>query len=239
MRVAVVGMGRLGRVMATALAPRHDVRPVGRGGAVPTDVDVAWLCVPDGTLPAVAATLPVDTPVIHSAGALPNESVRTAGSVARFHPLLPFAAGRPPDLQGAAARIDGVGPAERIALELAGDLGLVPIRIDGDPARYHAAAVLAGNHLPALLLDAVALLAAAGVPPDVAAAALHRLARTALDNVAAAGADALTGPATRGDVATEARHTRALKAAGLEELAALYAEGSRSVRRALDRRADH
>ena len=65
--------------------------------------------------------------------------------------------------------------------------------------RYHAAAVIASNHLVALLGQVERVAATAGVPFEV----YLDLVRATLDNVAELGpAAALTGPAARGDDAT-------------------------------------
>ena len=78
---------------------------------------------------------------------------------------------------------------------------------DADRPVYHAAAVIASNHLVALLGQVERLSEAVGVPFE----AYVDLARATLDNVAALGpAAALTGPAARGDETTIRRHLRAL-----------------------------
>ncbi len=76
-----------------------------------------------------------------------------------------------------------------------------------DWVRYHAAAVVASNHLVGLLGQVERIAAGIGVPLD----AYLDLARGSLDNVAALGpAAALTGPVRRGDRATVERHLAAL-----------------------------
>jgi predicted short-subunit dehydrogenase-like oxidoreductase (DUF2520 family) len=78
---------------------------------------------------------------------------------------------------------------------------------DADRPTYHAAAVIASNHLVALLGQVERLSEAVGVPFE----AYVDLAQATLDNVAALGpAAGLTGPAARGDEATIRRHLRAL-----------------------------
>ena len=76
------------------------------------------------------------------------------------------------------------------------DLGGRPFEVDdADRAAYHAAAVIASNHLVALLGQAERVAAAAGVPLD----AYLDLVRATVENVAELGpAAALTGPAARG-----------------------------------------
>jgi predicted short-subunit dehydrogenase-like oxidoreductase (DUF2520 family) len=78
---------------------------------------------------------------------------------------------------------------------------------DRHRAAYHAAAAIASNHLVALLAQVERVAATADVPFD----AYLDLVRATIDNVAALGpAEALTGPAARGDEATIARHVAAL-----------------------------
>jgi predicted short-subunit dehydrogenase-like oxidoreductase (DUF2520 family) len=80
---------------------------------------------------------------------------------------------------------------------------------DADRPTYHAAAVLASNHLVALLGQVERVAGPLGIPLD----AFLDLAEGSLANVRALGpADALTGPAARGDEATIDRHLSALPA---------------------------
>ena len=85
---------------------------------------------------------------------------------------------------------------------------------EADLASYHAAAVLAGNSMWAVIDAAVTLMGDAGIAPDAARKALAPLARTSLEH--ALGPDAaatLTGPVSRGDKGTVQRHLEALEKA--------------------------
>ena len=76
-----------------------------------------------------------------------------------------------------------------------------------DRVAYHAAAVVASNHLVALLGQVERIAAPLGVPLE----AFLDLAAGSLWNVRELGpADALTGPAARGDEATIDAHLAAL-----------------------------
>jgi predicted short-subunit dehydrogenase-like oxidoreductase (DUF2520 family) len=78
---------------------------------------------------------------------------------------------------------------------------------DAHRAVYHAAAVIASNHLVALLGQVERVAATAGVPLE----AYLDLVRGTVENVAELGPRAaLTGPVARGDGATIARHLAAL-----------------------------
>jgi predicted short-subunit dehydrogenase-like oxidoreductase (DUF2520 family) len=109
-------------------------------------------------------------------------------------------------------------PAGALALveEVVADLGGRSFVVaDGDRAAYHAAAVIASNHLVALLGQVERVAASVGLPLD----AFLDLARVTVDNVAELGpAAALTGPASRGDQATLDRHRAALARLGPDEV---------------------
>ena len=78
---------------------------------------------------------------------------------------------------------------------------------EADRVRYHAAAVLASNHLVALLAQVDSIASDIGLPLE----AFLDLSRVTLDNVAELGpAAALTGPVSRGDWSTVMRHLREL-----------------------------
>ena len=78
---------------------------------------------------------------------------------------------------------------------------------EGDWPRYHAAAVIASNHLVALLGQVERVASGVGAPVE----AFLDLARGSLADVAELGpAAALTGPVRRGDTATVERHLAAL-----------------------------
>ena len=92
--------------------------------------------------------------------------------------------------------------------EIAGALGMTPIRV-ADDARvgYHAAACIASNHL-------VALLAQVQACTDVPLDAFLPLVRSTVENVAELGPRAaLTGPVARGDAETIRAHLAAIPSA--------------------------
>jgi predicted short-subunit dehydrogenase-like oxidoreductase (DUF2520 family) len=91
---------------------------------------------------------------------------------------------------------------------------------------YHAAAVMASNHLVFLFRDAIDILCQAGVPEDEAAEVLVSLARGTLENVSDLGIErALTGPLLRGDVDTIELHLRALSPDMASSYVALASRG--------------
>lgn len=203
--VTVVGPGRLGRHVAGGLAAAgHAVRLVGRGEPVPP-ADLTWFALPDDVIKRLPAGPGVR---LHSAGALGPEVLGEHGAV--LHPLMTFP---PPPGAQISATLDGAPAAVALARRLAETLGWTVLGGVIDRSRYHAAAALASGHTAALFLDAVQLLASAtGAGEPAAAAALLALSQASLQNVAAAGASAITGPAARGDLSTIEAHRRALPA---------------------------
>lgn len=215
MRLRVVGSGRAGGALALALdrAGWDVVEPVGRGDdlrSAAEGVDLLVIATPDGAIAEVAAAVtPVATTVVaHLAGSRGLDVLGAHPRAAALHPLVAL-----PDAETGARRL-----AAGAWFAVAGDplIAQVVADLDGhsftvadeDRTRYHAAAVIASNHLVALL-GQVERVAPAGVP----LAAFLDLVRGTVDNVAALGAAAaLTGPVARGDWATVDRHLAALPA---------------------------
>ena len=157
--------------------------------------------------------------VAHLSGATPLsalDAAREAGAGRLgVHPLQTF-----PDVDAGIAQIPGstvaVGADDAqglaVAERLAEDLGGRPFHLPEEHrAIYHAAAVFASNYLVAATAVAEQLLEAAGVPDPLAA--LAPLQQATVGNLARTGpADAITGPAVRGDAGTIARNLEALGA---------------------------
>lgn len=217
--IAIVGNGRLGNALATALRTAgHDVTgPLGRG-ADGFGMDLVLLCVPDAEIAAAAACIVPGAIVGHCSGATALDALGDRERLA-LHPLMTVA-GPEASLHGAGCAIAGSTPqALARAHALATDLGMRPFAIaDADRPAYHAAASVASNFLVTLEGFAERLAATAGVPRE----ALVPLVRATIDNWAVAGAErALTGPIARGDVATVARQ-RAAVAVHAPEFAELF-----------------
>ncbi len=228
MRVALLGMGRLGRTLAVLL-PRagHPVLPWRRGEPVPT-AEVAWITVPDGAVAEVARLVPPGPIVLHASGVLEVDVLRPHRPAGSLHPLATFPGPEVavPDLAGVPAAVAGDPEARAAAEALAASLGMRPVRVPGDRRLYHAATVIAGNFATVLLAEAAGLLGAAGADPREAPHLLLPLARASLAHTAATDPEAaLTGPFARGDAATIAAHRRALGAAAPHLLPAYDALG--------------
>ncbi len=192
--------------------------PVGRGQSVATaaaGADVVVIATPDAAVAEVAAAIDPapDTAIIHLAGSLGLDVLAGHARAGALHPLvaLPDAAiGADRLLSGQWFGIAGDSVTTEIVAQFGGRS--VPVA-DADRATYHAAAVVASNHLVALLGQVERLADAACVPFE----AYLELVRGSVENVAELGPrQALTGPVARGDEATINRHRGALDPSELE-----------------------
>ena len=210
----VIGAGRAGGALAAALsAAGWSVHgPLGRDVDVrqaAADTDVLVLAVPDDEVATVARSVaPGEAAVLHLAGSLGLDVLTGHRRVGSLHPLVAL-----PDAERGAARLRGAWFAvagDPVTGQIVEALGGRSVTVaDEDRVAYHAAAAIAANHLVALLGQVERVADGVGVPLE----AYLDLARGALDDVTAVGpADALTGPVSRGDWGTVARHLGALPA---------------------------
>jgi predicted short-subunit dehydrogenase-like oxidoreductase (DUF2520 family) len=214
-RVRIIGPGRAGTALATALSRAGwDVLPLlGRGddlAGAGAGTDLLLIATPDQAIAEVAVAVEVSdaTVVAHVSGSAGLRPLARHPRRAVLHPLVAL-----PDAERGAERLVGAwfGIAElgdALVAEVVASLrGRVVHVAETDWARYHAAAVIASNHLVALLGQAERVAAGVGAPVE----AFLDLARGSLADVAALGPrGALTGPVRRGDTATVARHLDAL-----------------------------
>jgi predicted short-subunit dehydrogenase-like oxidoreductase (DUF2520 family) len=236
--VGVVGAGRVGAVLGAALdAAGHRVvaaaavsaasreraaRLLPNAAILPADevaraaTDLVLVAVPDDALAGVVSglaktgALTRGQVVAHTSGA---HGLAVLGGVRgmALHPAMTFT-GQNADL----ARLPGIawGATARdqaLAARLIADLGGVPqwVAEDARPL-YHAALAHGANHLVTLVNEAADLLRAAGV--DDPARVLSPLLHAALDNALRLRDAALTGPVSRGDAGTVAKHLDRLPA---------------------------
>ncbi len=168
--------------MATGLAAAGwDVRQVaGRSddlAAAGREVDAVVLAVPDGAIEAVAGRIePTDAVVSPPGRVVGPGRARLPSRRAAVHPLvaLPDAEIGARRLQGAWFAVAGDDMADAIVAALGGRSFVVS---DGNRAVYHAAAVVASNHLVALMGQVERLGAGVGAPRS----AMIDLARGSLD----------------------------------------------------------
>jgi predicted short-subunit dehydrogenase-like oxidoreductase (DUF2520 family) len=243
--VTLIGSGRVGTSLATALADAGTPATLsGREGLATTcaAAEVVLLCVPDGEIEAACAAVAAAAPRLrfigHTSGARPLSALATApGAAFSIHPLQTVPV-PDTDLTGAPAAIAGSEPkAEELARAIAERCGMVPFVVPEEArAAYHAAAAIASNFLVTLGASAEELLAAAGV--EGGRELLAPLVLRTAANWAEHGDAALTGPIARGDEATVAAHLEAIAATapGLEPLYRALAEQTREVAAAGARR---
>jgi predicted short-subunit dehydrogenase-like oxidoreductase (DUF2520 family) len=183
--------------------------------------DVTFLAVPDGAIRDVAAELA--THVLPGAGRLVAHLSGSQGrevlapleqrgyATASVHPLQVLSGWRL--APGTAFAVEADGHARDTAVRLVEEMGGIEIALPaGGRAVYHAAAVIAANLGMTLLAEAVDLLERQGIPRADALTGLGSLVRGGLEASMDRGLPAaLTGPVTRGDLATVAGHLRALE----------------------------
>ena len=206
--------------------------------------NLVLLTVPDDAIASVADRLAetgavrAGAVVAHCSGALGSDVLavlarRCGARVASMHPLqtfptVPMAMNSIP---GCYFFCEGDATAVSAVMQLAGDLGGIPMEIEADrKTLYHAAACMACNYLATLQEAAIATAVLAGVGTLPARQALAPLVAATARNVMDLGPGAaLTGPIARGDKQTVARHLAALDATS-PSLAALYRQlGRRTV----------
>jgi len=197
--------------------------------------DLTLVAVPDDVILPLATDMveslcsAAGHAVVHLSGAQGRSALRPLaqqGSLRTgvFHPLQTFRRG-PEAVQNVAGTyfgIDADQPLRDQLTQLARDLKGHPFDLTGvNLALYHAAAVFAANYPITLLAEAITLAAEAGLDAETARQGLTTLLAGAVNNLRdLPPADAITGPALRGDEGTIKRHLEALK--GDSELQRLY-----------------
>ncbi|MFY1634659.1 Rossmann-like and DUF2520 domain-containing protein [Solwaraspora sp. WMMB335] len=263
--VGVIGAGRVGAVLAAALAAagypisavsgsspasRDRIRrllpavPRRPAAEVAAAAEVLIVAVPDDALPMVVAELVAagairpDQVVTHISGAhglaVLAPAARAGAATLALHPAMTFT-GDAADLDRLPGTSYGVTAAAHLrplATRLVGALGgAVEWVAETDRPLYHAALAHGANHLVTLVNEATDRLRDAGVddPVRVLAPLLH----AALDNALARGDAALTGPVSRGDAGTVARHLDRLARTAPESLPSYLALARRTADRAI------
>ncbi len=210
LNITVVGSGRAGSSFALALSRAGHVVDVvhhdNLSGVRPCDA--VMLCVPDDSLATVAAGLAPSAQrvVIHVAGSRGLDELAPHPRVGLMHPLVVL-----PDPEVGSERLVGarysVAGDEAVDVVVA-SLGGRTLRLRHDQrAAYHACASVAANHLVALMGQVEVIAESVGLTLDD----FVPLAGQALEDVARLGvARALTGPASRADMATIDAHLGAI-----------------------------
>jgi predicted short-subunit dehydrogenase-like oxidoreductase (DUF2520 family) len=185
-----------------------------------------FIATPHDAVAGVAAALANEaeldwpaTSVCHASGMLTAEALaplRTKGAlVFSFHPLQTFPRDFPPGkifAKGITYGVDGEPAALRKASQLARLLGGRVVVVPPDlRVFYHAACVVASNHLTALLADLARMSGRLGFEPREALAAFRPIIDATVNNVyRTSPARALSGPVARGGVQTVRGHLEAV-----------------------------
>jgi len=265
--VAVVGAGAVGTALARRLAARGaPVRAIlsrdadraralaDRVGApiasddvhaLPDEVRLVMICVPDDAISEVAETLAAvshpwaRTVVGHTSGARTAEALaplaRKGAATFSFHPLQTFTPDTPPDaFDDIVVGIEGGADAVSAGQALAHGLGARPLTLSTrDKALYHCAAALASNGLVALMAVVQELLATTDLADEGSSASelVAPLVDQTWANLSSGSPEGvLTGPVARGDEATVNTHLDALRAHA-PHLVPLYAALSTEMAR--------
>src|ERR1700691_2755239 len=254
--VACSAVSRASRQRAERWLPDTPVAPVpdvaGNAALLLLAVPVVERATLVGGLAATSAVRP-GTIVAHTSGfngvdVLAPLSAQDCIPLA-IHPAMTFTGSdedisRLPDTCFGITAADEVGYA--IAQSLVLEMGGEPFCVREDArVLYHAALAHAGNHIVAVLADALEALRAAlrgsellgqqsvaDQPGGIAERIVGPLARAALENTLQRGQAALTGPVARGDAAAVAEHLAALGQVDPELAQAYRVNALRTAQRA-------
>jgi predicted short-subunit dehydrogenase-like oxidoreductase (DUF2520 family) len=239
---AASGVSAASKARVERLLPGARLLPPDR---VPSRADLLIIAVPDDALVGLvaglveAAAIRPGQIVAHTSGAhgiaVLAPAVAAGAHPLALHPAMTFT-GHATDLDRLAEGIsfgvtapDGLRPlATRLVADLRGTPEWVP-----EEARplYHAALAHGANHLVTLVNEATDRLRDSGVgrPERV----LAPLLRAALENALQHGDAALTGPVSRGDAGTIAKHLETLHATAPDSVSAYLALARRTADRAI------
>lgn len=189
--------------------------------------DLYLLAVSDRAVADVAATLPIpaDAAVAHTAGSVPLEALPYARR-AVFYPLQTFTRGRHINWSGVPIFIEAATPELQTQIgAFARKLSRQVLHADSARrARLHLAGVFANNFANHMFSLSARLIADAGLDFDLLKPLIAETTAKALD--AASPIEVQTGPAVRGDLATQERHAAMLDN---EQLQTIYSTISQSI----------
>jgi predicted short-subunit dehydrogenase-like oxidoreductase (DUF2520 family) len=240
----VVAVASRSPASAQALARRlSGARAVESAQEVVNAADLVFLTVPDDQIRDVSAKLRwrAGVAAVHTSGVETREALSVAASqgaeTASLHPLQTLAdlEHGAEKLRGSVVAVEADGALRERLLALVEALGATPVELRAeDKALYHASAVLVSNYVVTLAKLATDLWLRFGWERPAALQALLPLLRGTVANLETVGLPAaLTGPVTRGDVATVRRHIEALSEAAPDLLATYRALGLQTIAVAL------
>lgn len=241
MKIAIIGMGRVGSPLAAALeSAGHTVSRLNRAqtksGSIDLgEQDLAFLTVPDQELGALISNIDAH-PVLglaHCAAQVQNKEL--GENVGMFHPLMSFRGGESPAIfSQCPVGVSGSTELLPKLVEIAKSIEAEPITIDEThKEKYHLAAMFSSVFPYLMLMTTLKLGRETGLSHEQSQKAFGPLYMQALDYFKEnRGNNAITGPVSRGDVQTVRRHMDILQSnpelqqvyRHLTELATLYAE---------------
>ena len=208
---------------------RSAARSIGTGYALAgvsnrvLQANIVLITTPDDAIREVAAKLARLSAdewrgkvVLHTSGALDSSVLsplaRRGAFTGSLHPLQTFGERTSPPLEGVVFAIQGDPHAQRVARRIARAVGGIPVTLRGDvKAAYHAAGTFASPFLLVVVECALRILMESGFSRRRAKMALLPLVRQTIANFERFGSKkSWTGPVSRGDFSTIARHTAAL-----------------------------
>ncbi len=240
-KVVIVGSGNVAEQLAVTVAAAEELQLVqlvarneNRGRAVAALADTVWcgefdriaaadlylIAVSDRAVEEVAGTLsiPHDAIVAHTAGSVTLDALKVHPRRAVFYPFQSFSAGRRVDFREVplfleAADAVTLNEVERVARLLSNRV----YRADARQRAYiHLAGVFGCNFTNAMYALAERFAAEAAMPYDILR---PLIAETAAKAIAAPHpAEVQTGPARRGDHATQQRHLQLIDDESLKTL---------------------
>lgn len=213
--LAIIGPGRIGLSFFDAVEGVNGwsvTSPLGRSDDPARDskitvADLVLVAVPDRAITDVVQSVPVGPVIAHASGALGLDVLDPHEHRASLHPLMTIPNRRIGShrlLNQCPFAVEGHGLVEELARALGGRV----FRIDPHHRPlYHAAAVVASNHIVTLLAQCERLCELMGLDPELFAP----LTAAAIEDVNEIGPRlGLTGPAVRADWSTIAGHLAAL-----------------------------
>lgn len=214
MKIAVIGRGRVASHMVKAFAGKAEVVEVNPHSLeeLPSDADIALICVSDNAIAEVAAALAakrVEGIVAHTSGATPMEALSAFPRHGVFYPLQTFSKGRELSYAELPIFIEGSDAATTQLLWQMAEL--ITRDVHGADSvfrkRLHLAAVFACNFTNHLYAIADTLLREDGLDINVLKPLIRETVAKLDDGTPM---EMQTGPAVRGDTATMAAHLKLL-----------------------------
>ncbi|NNF56042.1 MAG: DUF2520 domain-containing protein [Acidimicrobiales bacterium] len=213
--LAIIGPGRVGLAVfdaVQAVASWSVTAPLSRNddpahNSSIAGADLVLITVPDRMIAPVSSSVPAGPVVAHASGALGLDVLAPHVRRGALHPLMTIP-NRTIGSQRLRNRCSFAVEGHPLVTELADSLGGRTFRVDSHlRPLYHAAAVVASNHVVTLLAQVERLSALMGLDPALFAP----LTAAAIEDVNDVGPTlGLTGPAVRADWATISGHLAAL-----------------------------